>query len=146
MGEIAGICICGIVFLSVYKTFVLFVRKKERLIIIEKLTVLSENEEFSKSLHLPDVSFSKTDYGSWSLRISLLLIGVGLGCLLSFFTQYYLFDSFSDYNVNDWRIQNRVSDIKVIVNFSYIAIFGGIGLLIAYLIESKKTKKDSEKK
>jgi hypothetical protein len=141
--HIDEILIVGFFVLGTYKLFELFVRKGERLAIIEKLFTLTENKEVSGSIKLPDISLgSNFNFDSWSLRISLLLIGIGLGSLLSFFTQYYLFDFYQTLNIdeNSWAVSNRISDIKTFTNFSFISIFGGTGLLIAYLIESKQAK------
>jgi hypothetical protein len=59
---------------------------------------------------------------SFSLRASLLMIGIGLG---------FLFGSFLDYNY-------RMDEVGY---FSMLFIFGGIGLGLAYIIEERKRKK-----
>jgi len=72
-------------------------------------------------------------FGFWPLRISLLLIGIGTGCLVAFFIRI---NSSSDMS---W-------DLITLVNFASISMFGGIGLLIAYFIEQRKRmKKENEK-
>ena len=142
MGEITGICIVGFIILGIYKIFELFVRRKERMAIIEKLTLLSEQ----KDLNIPSISFGKQDYGSWPLRIALLFIGVGLGCLTAFIIQHTVFDAFSDINdAENWHTRNRIYEITFFLNFSCVTIFGGLGLLIAYLIEAKQNKKQDDK-
>jgi hypothetical protein len=141
MGELMSILIVGFIVLGIYKLFELFVKKKERIMIIEKLLTLRENKELSGSIHLPGISLGKQESGFWALRISLLFIGVGIGCIIAFFIQYQLFNSFLDFNTDDWDVENNVSQIQFVLNFSLITIFGGTGLLIAYLIESKQIKK-----
>jgi hypothetical protein len=142
MGDLTAIFIVGFLVFGTYKLFELFVRKGERLAIIEKLFLPTENKEISGSIQLPNISFEKTDTNSWSLRISLLLIGVGLGCLLAFFTQYAMLDPLSYiYDKSDWAIRNSVNELKAIILFSYISIFGGLGLLIAHIIEFRQAKK-----
>jgi hypothetical protein len=138
--ELTAIFIVGFIVLGIYKLLELFVRKKERIMIIEKLLTL-ENKEASGSIHIPEISLGRQDLGSWPLRIALLLIGVGLGCIISFFIQHCLYNSFVDVNMNDWKVEQNVSQIQFMLNFSLITIFGGIGLMIAYLIESKPAKK-----
>jgi hypothetical protein len=129
--EITPIFIVGFLVLGTYKLVELQVRKKERLAIIEKLFTLSEKKEGSGGdFRLPSLSFGSNDSGSWTLRIALLLIGVGLGCVLSF-----IFITFMEYHAE--RISHQAKDF---LNFSFIAIFGGLGLLIAYLIEKKQSK------
>jgi len=141
MGEITGICVVGFITLGIYKILELYARRKERMAIIEKLTLLSEQ----KDLNIPSISFGKQSYGSTPLRIALLLIGVGLGCLTAFIIQYTAFDSSINFDTENWSIRNRVKEITFILNFSCITIFGGLGLLIAYLIEAKHNKKQDDK-
>ena len=80
----------------------------------------------SGSIKLPDISFGSNN-GSWALRVALLLMGLGLGCLLGFFTQYYYFGDSS----TKWEFRQLAG----VIYFAFMAIFGGAGLLAAYLIE-----------
>jgi hypothetical protein len=135
MHNLVPIFILGIIVLGIYKLFELFVRRNERLAIIEKLFSLSENKEISGgSFKLPEISFGNTGNYSWALRVSLLLIGIGLGCLIAFFIQFGIYN----YNtvLNNWQVEHLTG----VIYLSLIAIFGGAGLLIAYLIESKQAK------
>jgi hypothetical protein len=141
MGDLTAIFIVGFLVLGTYKLFELFVRRSERLAIIEKLFLSTENKEISGAIQLPNISFGKTDVSSWSLRFSLLLIGVGVGCLLAFFTQYAMLDLSVSYDKDNWEVRNAVNETKAFIHFSFISIFGGIGLLSAYLIESRQAKK-----
>jgi hypothetical protein len=59
---------------------------------------------------------------SFSLRASLLLIGVGIGILFGYFLDYHF-------------------GMEEVGYFSMLFIFGGIGLGLAYLIEEKKNKR-----
>lgn len=61
---------------------------------------------------------------SFSLRASLLLIGIGLGFLIGYFL---------DYNY----------DMDEVGYFSMLFIFGGIGLGLAYIVEEKKQRRES---
>ena len=135
--EITAVCVVGFIVLGIYKIFELFVKKSERMALIEKLTVLGENKE----INIPTIYFKSNNAFS-SLRIALLLIGVGIGCILAFYMQYYYFDFYSKLNLEHWQVREQVNQIKFVLNFSFIATFGGLGLLIAYLIESKKLKKE----
>jgi H+/Cl- antiporter ClcA len=85
--ELTAIFIVGFIVLGVYKLFELFVKKRERLMLIEKLVSLPSSTEVPEPIRLPKILFEKQDYGSWPLRISLLLIGIGLGCLSSVIIQ-----------------------------------------------------------
>jgi len=130
MNFITGIFIVGFVILGIYKTIELFVRKQERLSIIEKFTSLA-NSDSTEPIRLPNILFEKQDFGSWPLRISLLLIGIGLGSLCAFFIQMY-------YGSLDW-------DQKSMINVASICFFGGIGLFIAFLIELKQKNNQSNR-
>jgi len=64
-----------------------------------------------------------------NLKWGLLLIGVGLGLFIAFVLDHTLFEVAQGLN----------KDRNVPIYFSLIAIFGGLGLFISYLIEKKET-------
>jgi hypothetical protein len=64
-----------------------------------------------------------------NLKWGLLLIGVGLGLFLAFVLDNSIFN-----NANKWGHKENEA-----IYFSLIAIFGGLGLFISYLIEKKET-------
>lgn len=70
--------------------------------------------------------FSNARNASLPLRLSLLMIGAGIGLLLG-----YLLDS--------------VTDMDEVAYFSMLFIAGGIGLGMSYLIEEKKAKQRAGK-
>jgi hypothetical protein len=126
------VLIIGFIILGIYKIFELLIKRKERLMFIEKIFTHCEEKKISGSFHLPDISFGKQNSNLWPLRVSLLLIGIGIGCILAIFIEY-----------NMYMVEIAVSDrFEGFTFFSCIAIFGGTGLLIAHLIESKKDKPD----
>ena len=126
--EFTPIFIVGFVVLGIYKIIELFVRRTERLSIIEKFASMA-NSESTEPIRLPDVLFEKQNAGSWPLRISLLLVGIGLGSLCAFFIQMY-------YGSLHW-------DQESILNTASICFFGGIGLFIAFMIELKQRNNPS---
>jgi hypothetical protein len=63
---------------------------------------------------------------SFSLRASLLLIGIGLGFLFGYFLDYHY----------------RMEEVGY---FSMLFIFGGLGLGLAYVIEERKIKNSSDR-
>ena len=136
MNYIAAICIVGIVTWGIYKLFELFARRKERMAIIEKLGEGFNGEDLRGAFDFP--LFFKSQSSSFStLKASLLLIGIGIGLISSLLFQYY---GMGITDQNSWEIARNISELKIILNFSGVAIFGGLGLLIAYLIEAKKGK------
>jgi hypothetical protein len=137
--EFDAIFIVGFIVLGIYKTFELFVRRNERIAVIEKLSLIFEKNESPQSIDLPNITFGKKEYGSWALRISLLLIGIGAGCLLSFIIQISAFgpEVISNRSDDYYHYQNLIS----LINFACIALLGGLGLLSAYFIELKQRDK-----
>lgn len=142
MGELAGIFITGIVMLAIYKLFELFVKRKERLAIIDRLPIILNNNESNIPITLPDIYYGKRNYTFSTLKIALLFIGIGIGCMTAFFVQYGMFDSFKNFDLSDWGARNYVHQVQFVIYFSFISIFGGIGLLTSYLIEQKQAKKE----
>jgi len=71
-----------------------------------------------------------------TLKAGLLLIGAGAGLFLAFVLDNTAFKHNGDFD----------SDANVAIYFSLIAIFGGLGLFLSYLIEKKHNDKEDEKK
>lgn len=115
---------CGLFIGGFLKLFELFVCKKERLALIEKM-----GDKITPDMLQSKISFSSIGNLSFSaLKVGCLLIGLGLGILVAFFIHYNMMD-FCD----DLRIQSTLYT-------SCILLFGGIGLLTAFLIELKINK------
>ena len=143
MLDLTAICIMGFITLGVYKLFELFVKKNERLLMIEKFASLCEYKEEGEervNIRLPFISGDDSAFSFWPLRISLLLIGIGTGCLLSLLIITNAYNNSSIDSYRDWGDQFR--DFVGLVNFASVSFLGGIGLLAAFLIEQKmKAKK-----
>ncbi len=140
MKELMAITIVGIVTLGIYRLFELYARRKERIMMIEKLAENSKPIDLDWSL--PFFKKIESSYSSWALKISLLLIGVGLGSLIAFFIQYGLIGDLLTQTHENWEVNNNLRGFKEIIYFACISIFGGIGLLSAYLIEMKQRNND----
>ena len=112
--------VCGIFVLGFYKLFELFICKKERLLIIEKM-----GEKFTPDMLEHKLNFSSIGNLSFSaLKFGCLFMGFGLGLLAAFAIHY----NFEDFLFKKWEIQTTVYGASVL-------LFGGLGLLIAFLIE-----------
>ncbi len=140
------IFVVGIITLGIYRLFELFVRRKERLAIIDKLQNNVDLSAFANKLNLPFVGQPQAKLtSSWSLRASLLLVGVGLGLLIAFFLEMVLTNSmnpvFASY---EGVVRDNINDSVAIIYLASVSLFGGLGLLGAYLIEQKKEKKIKE--
>ena len=117
--------IVGFITLGIYKLFELFVCKKERLLIIEKM-----GEKFTPGMLEHKINFSYIGNSSFSaLKWGCLLMGLGLGLLTAFAIHY----NFQDFVSKQWDIQSMVYGACVLV-------FGGLGLLTAFLVELKINK------
>ena len=115
--------VMGIITLGIYKLFELFVRKKERLTIIDKIgdkltpEILSEKIDFSTNI--PKLYFS-------ALKFGCLFMGLGIGMLVAFAVHY----NFADFVENAYFLRSTVYG-------SCVLLFGGLGLIIAFIIELK---------
>lgn len=131
------VSITAIVFISIYLIIRLFVRRKERLIFMNKIDTL--DAEKLKCLNFGDLMAAKDNNMKWPLRISFLMLGIGLGTLLA----YLMCKGFGVYEISYYGTGNYRAQTTV----TYIAgtlLFGGLGLLASYLIERKEQRKDKE--
>ncbi|MDR3251945.1 MAG: hypothetical protein LBT35_00015 [Tannerella sp.] len=130
MDFITAPLIVGMISYFTYMVFELFGRRKERLTLIEKIgqnlnpidsSVLSSN--FSSLLPaFPRKSFT-------GMRIGCLLFGLGVGLLTGLFLNLHVHDIHQDYH--RW-------DNYSVAYAAPMLIFGGIGLIISYIIERKE--------
>jgi len=129
MDFITAPAIVGLICYFTYMVFELFGRRKERLILIEKmgqnLTPIDSsvlNSSFSSLLPpFPRKSFT-------GMRIGCLLFGLGAGMLAGLFLNLYTQGMYQNFH----RI-----DFYSIAYAAPMFIFGGLGLIISYIIEKK---------
>jgi len=130
--------VVGIVTLGIYKLFELFVRKKERLSIIEKIGEKFDASMIENKFSFPSKIFKNFSFGS--LKAGCLLMGVGLGLLVGF---AICISTIRGYNLGgsiDWAVR----DTAGIVYGASVLIFGGFGLIAAFIVEMKYSKKDKD--
>jgi hypothetical protein len=125
--------VVGIITLGIYKLFELFARRKERLLIIEKLgdKLDSSMIEIKHSLPLKLEGLQK--FGT--LKIACFLLGIGIGLLIGYFICLNTVVGFNYENMS----RNADESVGVIYGAS-VLLFGGLGLLIAFLVEMKYLK------
>ena len=131
---LAPVFVLGIIMLGVYRLCELYARRKERIMIIEKMQENTKPEDLLNQLSLPLVG--KQHSSSWTLRAGLLMIGISLGFIVGLLIHLSLIPSLTG---ADYHMSPR--ELVAIIYTSSVILFGGIGLLLAHLIEHKKEKK-----
>lgn len=123
----------GIGAFAFYKLIELFVRKKERLMILEKISQLENvnTENLNLARLFGEGKMFKSQF--LSLRIGSLLMGLGLGLLVGF-----IIVSTSG-NISNVSYEMRET-MSVIYGASTL-LFGGLGLVIGFLVEIKMKDK-----
>lgn len=128
--------ILGIVCAGIYGVFELYVRRRERLAIIEKMGDKLDASAFGGKLGLPSYirhfSFS-------SLKAGCLLTGIGLGMLVGFIINTTLAANASFYDRGWYQ-----GEIAGTAYGASVLLFGGIGLIVAFVIEMKLSKEKKE--
>ena len=125
--------VMAIITIGVYKLFELFVCKKERLMMIEKM-----GEKFVPSV-LPTFKFAET-FSFSALKIGSLLGGMGLGLLIGYLICINSIPQYLSFAVqgDKWYLYR---DIVAVVYGACVLLFGGLGLIIAFVAELKLNKK-----
>ena len=124
--------IMAIITLGIYKLFELFVCKKERLMLIEKMG----------DKYVPDVACMPKLCGNFSfsaLKLGCLLVGMGLGLLIGFVICTSAIPGYLDKAVDNWRVYGETVSL---VYGACVLSFGGIGLITAFIAELKLSKKE----
>ena len=128
---VVWICVSG-----VYGIFELFARGKERMAIIEKMGDKLDNTHLVGKLNLPNMSLKSFS----SLKIGCLLAGLGLGLLVGLLISTVLSTNQDYIGQNIWRIDRFIETAYG----ASVLLFGGIGLLISFVIENKMNRRDGQ--
>ncbi len=126
--DISLVLSLSVIFFGSYKIIEVFVRRKERLRIVDKIDV-SKCDNLNQ-LNILQSECQNNKSTSWAILLGGLFIGVGLGILIGYFIiQYY----------NLYNIDNGYEQRNVIYGACSL-LFGGLGLLITYFIENASNK------
>ena len=127
--------VCGIFVLGFYKLFELFVCKKERLLIIEKM-----GEKFTPEMLGNKINLSSVGNASFSaLKFGCLFVGLGLGLLVAYLICTTTLEGYAEMSSErfNWNLRETIS----VIYGACVLLFGGVGLLASFLIELKISKK-----
>jgi len=127
--------IVGIVTLGIYRLFELYVRKKERLALIEKAGERIDPSIVQNNYGL--LGGSNLTGKFTSLKVGCLLLGVGVGLLVGFMIGQYYYGEL----MNKEDVPYFVRETIGVIYGSSVLLFGGLGLLISFLVEVKLRKK-----
>jgi hypothetical protein len=137
--------IVWICFAGLYKLAELFVKRRERMILIEKFGLVPDNQPLDKNPWKDHLSFT-------ALRFGCLLTGVGLGLILGLLLNVLLISQLQ-YYANDDRLNHGMhflQDMQTTASAygAPVLLCGGLGLLTAFIIEikMKKKKKNNDNK
>ena len=129
---VVGICVAG-----TYGLFELIIRRRERLTIIEKIGEKLDASAIEGKMKLPGFS---PRFSFSALKIGCLLVGVGLGLLVGFAISFFAIGSDFAHGTENWHYR----EISGTVYGASVLLFGGISLIIAFIIEINMSKKKKE--
>ncbi|MDR2120986.1 MAG: hypothetical protein LBP64_08985 [Tannerella sp.] len=120
-----------------YKIIELYARRRERMMIIEKF-----GDKFDPALFSgmsPDFLGPHRGKSFGALKFGCLLVSIGLGLLVGMLISSAL--TANGYDGNEW--QNR-HELSTTAYSASVLLFGGAGLLAAFLIEIKMRNKEKQ--
>ena len=138
MNDLAPMVVVSVMSFFTYKIFELYARRKERMAIIEKLSNGIDPQILKSQFSMP--VYKDGNYGSWAIRIGLLLVGVGLGVVIAAIVDLLAVAPSADNRELFYEFRNTIS----VLYPACAAVFGGLGLVIAYFIENKNDKKNKK--
>ncbi|KGN75198.1 hypothetical protein HQ47_02330 [Porphyromonas macacae] len=130
MNGLFAALIIGIIFWVIFKIFELFVRRSERLKIIDHISDLPDGKVLSENLFPKHVTLSDR----LSIKIASLIIGMAFGIGLFFLFSLFNYDLIR-------QADTYFYDYNSVFLIALVLLFGGLGLLIPSLYFYKKDKK-----
>lgn len=131
MLDLTSIAIVGIITAGFYGLFELFLHKKERLLLIEKMVENGKDLPTQMKFNYNILSEKKLSFSS--LKGGCLLIGLGAGLLLGFILNLCI----NDVAENSYQLRSVAYSASVL-------LFGGIGLVAAFILETRLKSKDKK--
>ena len=134
--NLESVLVPAVVFYFIFKIFELYVRRGERLRLIEKLDSLPSDTE-KVELNRLSSSFHSADKHSLAIKAGSMFVGMGIGLLLAFFLTFVFQRAIE--NLDGWSFGHTFETLSGIC----LLIFGGLGLLILSII-MRKGKRDKQ--
>lgn len=125
MEELMIVANVAIVFGVIYKLFELFVGRRERMMLIEKMGDKLTPETFKNG-----IMYRPSLYSFGGLRLGCLLLGLGAGLLAG----YVLVCTTQPDYLSDHPTYTVIKVVSIIYG-ACVLLGGGLGLVISYLIE-----------
>lgn len=137
------VAITYIVFSTIYKLFELFARRKERLALIDKMVM---NENYAKCAAELRLNIDESSEYS-ALKWGSLVLGLGLGLLFAFFINMETLTAMRNFAEagGEYFWRTSVAETQAIVYMASMMLFGGIGLIVAFVVERKLRALSREK-
>ena len=127
---VTGICVYGF-----YKLIELFVRRRERLLLVEKLSGIESPE----GIKLPSLYDGENMGRFMALRAGALIAGLGLGLLVGYIIATCTMPE--NYEALTHDAYHRLLNMVDVLYGASTLLFGGLGLLIAFVVEWKMRQK-----
>ena len=130
--DLTPIFITGIIFCALYKTIELFVRRRERIMLIEKI-----NPETSGNIDVSKISGllnPASDSRFTALKWGMLAVGLGAGLVISSMI------------IIDTPMLRDMWQTRTSLIGSLTLLGGGLGLVIAFIIEMAIRKSENKSK
>ena len=137
----APIIICTAIAYFMYRFLESLVRRKERIMLVEKLEILQ-----SQSLQMDGVFNSAGFFSNKEisgLRIGLLLTGIGFGLVVAWVLTVtmlpdIIISKMESLGGEYWGLREMFKTIYLAAP----ALFGGLGLLLSYIVERKTVERE----
>lgn len=126
----SDVLMIAVIFYFLYKIIELFVHKKERLLLIDKIEKIGQVGNINGIQEIRSLFMTTPETGKkfWSLRWGLLLAGVGLGMVVG-----YVMATYIDSHLGWGQIETASA-----------FLFGGIALAISFIVERILASKDAD--
>ncbi|GBU06687.1 hypothetical protein AwDysgo_00180 [Bacteroidales bacterium] len=143
MSNLIPMVVVGFLVLGVYRIFELYVRRKERIMMIEKIQeglTFPSMDTLSADAFKPSL-FPKTNQSFSTLKVALLMVGLSLGLIVAFVIQFAIAGNMLIASNFEYKVTRGFKELTEIIFFACPCFFGGLGLLAAYFIEREEEKK-----